>query len=110
MSISSRRNEVNIYSSSSIPEPLDNALIRSEILEYPDNDDTNIINQLDIAEGLKDILFIHGFNLESLLIMRPHDLAEMLGIDVYVAKIIIGAAYDINKKISSKSNSHKDNL
>ena len=50
MSISSRRN-VNIYSSSSIPETLDNALIRSEILEYPDNDDTNIINQLDIAEG-----------------------------------------------------------
>jgi hypothetical protein len=49
MSISSRRN-VNIYSSSSIPETLDNALIRSEILEYPDND-TNIINQLDIAEG-----------------------------------------------------------
>ena len=97
MSISSRRNEVNIYSSSSIPEPLDNALIRSEILEYPDNDDTNIINQLDIAEGLKDILLIHSFDLESLLIIRPHDLAEMLGIDEYTAKIIIGAAYDINK-------------
>jgi hypothetical protein len=37
--------------------------------------------------------------IESLLIMRPYNLAEMLGIDEYVAKIIISAAYDINKKI-----------
>ena len=56
-----------------------------------------MINHLDIAEGLKDILLIHSFDLESLLIIRPHDLAEMLGIDEYIAKIIIGAAYDINK-------------
>jgi hypothetical protein len=35
----------------------------------------------------------------------------MLGIDEYVAKIIIDAAYDINKKtIASISNSHTDNL
>jgi hypothetical protein len=100
MSVTSRRNEVNIHSSSSIPDSLDNTLTRSEILEYPDSDyNDNIINHLDIAEGLKDILVIHGFNLESLLIIRPHDLAEMLGIDEYVAKIIIDAAYDINKKL-----------
>jgi hypothetical protein len=55
MSISSRRNEVNIHSSSSIPDSLDNTLTRSEILEYTDNDD-NIINHLDIAEGLKNML------------------------------------------------------
>jgi hypothetical protein len=30
--------------------------------------------------------------------MRSYDLAEMLGIDEYVAKIIISAAYDINNK------------
>ena len=53
-----------------------------------------MINHLDIAEGLKDILLIHSFDLESLLIIRPHDLAEMLGIDEYVAKIIIDGAYD----------------
>ena len=70
-----------------------------------------VINRLDIAEGLKDILLFHGFNLESLLIMLPNDLAEMLDIDEYVAKIIIGAAYRINKKaIASISNSPKDNL
>jgi hypothetical protein len=97
MSASSRRNEVNIHSSSSIPASLGNTLTRSEILEYPDSDD-NMINHLDIAEGLKNMLISQGFNLESLLMMRPPDLAEMLGIDEYVAKIIIGAAYNINKK------------
>jgi hypothetical protein len=51
-----------------------------------------------MAEGLKDILVRYGFNLESLLIMRPHDLAEILGIDEYVAKIIISAAHDIKNK------------
>jgi hypothetical protein len=30
--------------------------------------------------------------------MRPHDLAEILGIDEYVAKIIISAAHDIKNK------------
>jgi hypothetical protein len=51
-----------------------------------------------MAEGLKDIMAIQGFNLESLLIMRPYDLAKMLGIDEHVAKIIISAAYNIKKK------------
>jgi hypothetical protein len=97
MSISSRRNEIDIHSSSSISGSLDNTLARSEILECPDSDD-NMINHLDIAEGLKDILLIHSFDLESLLIIWPHDLAEILGIDEYVAKIIISAAYDLNKK------------
>jgi hypothetical protein len=78
-------------------QPKYNTLTRSEILEYPANDD-NMINHLDIAEGLKNMLISQGFNLQSLLIMRPPDLAEMLGIDEYVAKIIIYAAYNINKK------------
>ena len=106
---SSRRNEENIHSSYSILDTLDNTLIRSEILEYPDNDD-NIINHLDIAEGLKNMLVIQGLKLESLLVMRPDDLAEILGIDEYVAKIIISSAYDINNKITSKSNSPDNNL
>ena len=97
MNISSRRNELNIYSSSSIHDSLDNTQARSEILEYPDSDD-NMINHLDIAEGLKDILLINGFDLKSLLVIRPHDLAKMLGIDEYVAKIIISSAYDIRNK------------
>jgi hypothetical protein len=57
-----------------------------------------MINHLDIAEGLKNMLISQGFNLESLLIMQPPDLAGMLGIDEYVAKIIISAAHNIKKK------------
>jgi hypothetical protein len=38
------------------------------------------------------MLISHGFNLELHLIMRPYNLAEVLGIDEYVAKIIISAA------------------
>jgi hypothetical protein len=33
--------------------------------------------------------------------MPLNDLAEMLGIDVYVVKIIIGAACHINKKVKA---------
>jgi hypothetical protein len=65
---------------------------------YDGNNDDNVINHLDIAEGLKAMLVSHGFNLELLLIMRPHDLAEILGIDEYVAKVIISAAHDIRNK------------
>jgi hypothetical protein len=36
--------------------------------------------------------------IESLLIMRSHELAEILGIDKYVAKIIINTAHDIRNK------------
>jgi hypothetical protein len=101
MSITSRRNEVDTFLSSSAPDSSYN-LTQSETIEcydgYDGDDGDNVINHLDIAEGLKDILVRYGFNLESLLIMRPHDLAEILGIDEYVAKIIISAAHDIKNK------------
>jgi CheY-like chemotaxis protein len=64
----------------------------------------NIINHLDIAEGLKDALVRYGFKLDSLLIMQPNNLAEILGIDEYVAKLIISAAHDIKNKASTGSN------
>ena len=57
-----------------------------------DNIDDEVVNQLDIADGLKDMLVRRGFKLESLLSMRPGDLAETLGIDEYVAKIIMDSA------------------
>jgi hypothetical protein len=100
MSITSRRNvDTFLPSSASAPDSLSN-LTQSQTIEgYDDNDDGNvIINHLDIAEGLKDMLVRYGFNLESLLTMQPHDLAEILGIDQYVAKIIIIAAHDIKNK------------
>src|SRR5215831_8615517 len=47
------------------------------------------IDQLDIAEGLKELLLLYGLKLEQLEIMSSNDLAEILGIDRYIASIII---------------------
>jgi len=49
---------------------------------------TDLINQLDIADGLKELLISSGFTLKSLLNTSAPDLAKMLGIDQYVAKLI----------------------
>lgn len=48
-----------------------------------------IFDQPDIAEGLKELLVTHGFTLELLQHTSPNDLAEILGIDKYIARIII---------------------
>lgn len=55
-----------------------------QLLSYLDN-----IDQLDIAEGLKELLLLYGLKLELLEIMSSNDLAEILGIDRYIASIII---------------------
>ena len=99
MSITSKRNEVNIHSSS-LTDSLD-SLTQSQIIEDYDNNNDNVINHLDIADGLKNTLVSHRFKLESLLIIRPGDLAQTLGIDEYVAKIITdSAAAIVAKRIS----------
>ena len=60
--------------------------------------DTVIINQLDVADGLRNLLISHGFTLKLLLSITSTDLAEILGIDEYVARMIIDAAYTVKKK------------
>jgi len=52
---------------------------------------TDFVNQLDIAEGLKELIINHGFTLDLLLDFHPIDLAQTLGIDNSVAKMIIDA-------------------
>jgi excinuclease UvrABC nuclease subunit len=47
------------------------------------------IDQLDIAEALKELLLTHVFTLERLKSVSANDLAEILGIDKYIAGIII---------------------
>ena len=59
------------------------------------------INSLDIADGLKELLIKYGFTLRELLSIPASELAEFLGIDLYVAKIICGAA-----RILSNCNYH----
>jgi hypothetical protein len=50
------------------------------------------IKSLDIAEGLKDLLIVHGFAIELLLTISATELSNTLGIDEYVAKIICQSA------------------
>jgi hypothetical protein len=53
----------------------------------------DLINQLDIAIGLKGLLISRSFTIKSLLYTSTSDLASILGIDHYVAKIINDAVY-----------------
>ena len=51
-----------------------------------------IINSLDIADGLKELLIKYRYTLEELSSISYSKLAELLGIDLYVAKLICTAA------------------
>ena len=48
----------------------------------------NRIHQINISSGLKDALENAGFTVDSILSNGPGNLAEKLGIDEYVGKII----------------------
>ena len=56
---------------------------------------TDLINQLDIADGLKRLLLSSSFTSKSLLNASVSDLAKILGIDEYAAKLVSDA---INKQ------------
>jgi hypothetical protein len=58
-----------------------------QLLSYID-----AVDQLDIAEGLKELLLLYGLKLDQLKRMSSNDLAEILGIDKYIARIIINSA------------------
>jgi hypothetical protein len=62
-----------------------------------------IINSLDIADGLKDLLIKHRFTLELLLTISSSELSEILGIDKYIARIICNAT----KNYVMANTSHK---
>jgi hypothetical protein len=57
---------------------------------------TDLINHLDIADGLKQLLLSSNFTLESLLNASVSDLAKTLGIDEHIAKLVSDA---VNKAI-----------
>ena len=48
--------------------------------------------ELEIADGLKQLLIDYGITQRRILKLQSSDLASMLGIDDYVAKIICNAA------------------
>ena len=62
------------------------------------------IQMLEVAIGIKDSLMAAGFtSLDSLLRSSPADIAAILGIELYVAKLIIDAA-----KSAAGQNSERD--
>jgi hypothetical protein len=50
------------------------------------------LSELDIADGLKELLYEKKYNLNSLLQSDAASISGRLGIDEYVAKMIIDAA------------------
>jgi hypothetical protein len=50
------------------------------------------ILELEIADGLKELLMDYGFTRRRILKIQSSNLASMLGIDDYIAKIICNAA------------------
>ncbi|MGA9744295.1 MAG: hypothetical protein WBQ16_06735 [Nitrososphaeraceae archaeon] len=72
------------------PSPL-----KSMDLQY---DHLSDIQALPIADGLKDVLINQGFTIRRILQTKPNDLAAILGIEEYVAKIILNAAERQNYK------------
>jgi hypothetical protein len=84
MDVSSNK-EIEIQLTSS-PAPLPISPAEEQILS---KNSSIIIKQLDIAEGLKELLITHNLlSLESILNMSPADLANTLGIDQHVCEII----------------------
>ncbi|MDP9288535.1 MAG: hypothetical protein M3P08_10080 [Thermoproteota archaeon] len=64
------------------------------------------IKDMSIADGLKGLLIDYGFTSERLIRLSPSDLASILGIDAYVAKIIHNAAKNqLHQRESGVSNS-----
>ena len=79
-------NEVDIHNL-----PIDLQCIKEDLIT------TESINQLDIADGLKELLISKSFTLKLLLDIPISGLAKNLGIDSYVASIIHGAVKKVVK-------------
>ena len=68
------------------------------------------IHALEIADGLKDALIHADFTIESILEYGPGEIASIIGIDPYVAKIIFNAAKKAAKpNVSTQKNHYHNN-
>ena len=59
---------------------------------------TSSIEELEIAPGLKKMLIDAGFNVDSILHYGTDEISTILGIEIYVAKIIFDAQRGSNKQ------------
>ena len=60
------------------------------------------VQELDIAEGLKQLLTDAGFTIDSILDLGYREISEKLHIESYVGKLIVDAAQNIIQKTPSK--------
>ena len=60
----------------------------------------DLINQLDIADRLKELLINSGITFKLLLNMSASDFAKMLGIDEYIARLVSDAISKSHKNVS----------
>ena len=60
----------------------------------------DLINRMEIADGLKELLISSGFTVKSLLNTSASDFAKILGIDEYVGKLLSDA---VNKAIKTST-------
>lgn len=79
-------NEVDVHYSHSVLQSIKEKLIAADM-----------INQLDVADALKELLISNGFTLRLLLKTSAPELAKILGIDEYIAKLVRDAAKKIIK-------------
>jgi DNA integrity scanning protein DisA with diadenylate cyclase activity len=61
-------------------------------------DNDNRINNLNIPNGLKEMLIEHQFTITRLHDISPEDLSMILGIDASVARIIIDAVKELHEE------------
>lgn len=55
------------------------------------------IMELEIEDGLKDLLMDYGFTCEKILRIQSSQLASILGVEDYIGKIIYNAAKNVSK-------------
>ena len=79
-------NKVDVHYSQSVLQSIKEKLIAADM-----------INQLDVADALKELLISNGFTLRLLLKTSAPELAKILGIDEYIAKLVRDAAKKIIK-------------
>ena len=79
-------NKVDVHYSQSVLQSIKEKLIAADM-----------INQLDVADALKELLISNGFTLRLVLKTSTSDLAKILGIDDYIAKLVSDAAKKIVK-------------
>jgi hypothetical protein len=58
----------------------------------------NWIHELDIADGLKQLLIDAGITLEMIIGLDYQQVADMLYTDPYVGKLIVEALYNLRQE------------